>query len=244
LIDPPEDAEFLDGELALLVAGDDVALCKSNLGEGDFVSFVQQLGAGYQPVHCAFSLMKRADMDKLELIRRDGIKHVSMNAVAHAASVEHADRDTVRQRIFGPLLEELRAIAGLGDEIPEDAENLKVEVLFTFDKRRGTELDQRQLAALAETVLADEAEGFAIETLSGRTVRADEIVLSKPVRLPAFGKSIRYRDAWGALSDFYRDSKQAARVARCGLLTRPARYCTSSWLSTSALPRFCLVTIT
>jgi hypothetical protein len=80
---------------------------------------------------------------------------------------------------------------------------LKVEVLFTFDKRRGTELDQRQLASLAEAVLADDEDGFAIETLSGRKVRADEIVLSKVVRLPAFGKSVRHRDAWGALREFY-----------------------------------------
>ncbi len=42
-----------------------------------------------------------------------------------------------------------------------------------------------------------------IETLSGKKVRAEEIVLSKPVRFQGFGKSIGYLDGWGALTEFY-----------------------------------------
>lgn len=205
LLDAPPDTEFLDGELMLLVNDNDVAVCRSGLGESALTSYVLGLGErhGLDTAMLAFRLMKRADIDKLHMIRSEGVKRVSMNAIAHQASVEHVERMSVRQRILGEVWDEIRAVLGMEGRVPEDAENLKVEVLFSFDKRRGTDLDQRQIEFLAEQMLADEEEGFMIETLSGRKVRAQDIVLSKPVRIPSFGKSVHYNEAWGALRTFY-----------------------------------------
>jgi hypothetical protein len=189
----------------LLVNHNDVVVCRSGLGENAFGSYVLGLAErhGFDTATVAFRLMRRADVDKLRMIRNDGVKRVSMNAVAHQASIEHVERTSVRQRILGEVWDEIRAVLGLDGRVPEDAENLKVEVLFSFDKRRGTELDQRQIEFLAEQMLADEDEGFMIETLSGRKIKAQDIVLSKPVRIPSFGKSVQYNEAWGALRAFY-----------------------------------------
>lgn len=208
LIDPPQNAEFLDGELMLLVRENDVAICRSNLGERAFAAYVHHLAneSGMDGADAAFQLMKRADIDKIAMIQREGVKRVAMNSVAHAAAVDRAQRETVRETILGNVLDEVAALLGLEGDIPDDAENLKVEVLFTFDKRRGTEIDQRQLAYLAQQMLAeDEDEGFMIETLEGRRFRAQDIILSKPVRLNAYGKSVHYVDAWGELRAFYNE---------------------------------------
>ena len=205
LLDPPPNTEFLDGELMLLVNDNDVAVCRSGLGENAFGSYVIGLAErhGLDTAMVAFRLMKRADIDKLRMIRNDGVKRVSMNAIAHQASVEHVERTSVRQRILGEVWDEIKAVLGVEGRVPEDAENLKVEVLFSFDKRRGTELDQRQIEFLAEQMLADKDEGFMIETLSGRKVRSQDIVLSKPILIPSFGKSVHYNEAWEALQAFY-----------------------------------------
>jgi len=211
LVDPPEGTEFLDGELMLLIKDNDVVICRSGLGESALVAYVTELAArhGFDSAAMAFQLMKRADIDKLAMIRRDGIKKVSMNTIAHAAAVDVVGRETVRRKLLGDVLEELKAVLGMEDEVPDEPENLKVEVLFSFDKRNGTELDQRQLALLAERVLAeDEDEGFMIETLSGRKLRAQDIVLSKPVRIRAYGKSIHHHDAWGELREFYEELRR------------------------------------
>jgi len=211
LIDPPEGAEFLDGELMLLVRDNDVAICRSGLGERGFLAYVFHLAerSGIPRGDALFQLMKRADINKLEMIQREGIKRLSMNSLAHSASVERARRETVKEKILGNLLDEVKAIIGVDEMIPQDAENLKVEVLLSFDKRRGTDIDQRQIAHLAERVLAeDEDEGFMIETLSGRKIRAEDIVLSKSVQIVAFGKSIHHDDAWGELRQFYGELRQ------------------------------------
>lgn len=86
--------------------------------------------------------------------------------------------------------------------MPEEAENLKVEVSLSFDKRHGTQVDKDSLQALAETVLAEDDEGFQIETMTGRKVRAADILLSKSVEMQDFGKSVHHQEAWRHLLEF------------------------------------------
>ena len=215
LVEAPENTEFLDGQFMALVDGDDVVMCRDGLGEASFISYVLGLAeaANLDTAELSFSLMKRADVDKLEMIRREGIQSISMNTIAHDASISNierlADRRSLRERIAGGALGELKAILGIGEDVPPDAENLKVEVLFSFDKRGGTELDKRQLSELAERMIGEEQDGFAIKTLQGRTVRADDIVISKPVRVPAFGKSVHHSNIWDELKTFYTEISEA-----------------------------------
>jgi hypothetical protein len=215
LVEAPENTEFLDGQFMALVNGDDVVVCRDGLGESNFISYVLGLAeaANMDSAKLSFSLMKRADIDKMELIRREGIQSIAMNTIAHQASVSNVerriDRRNLRERIAGGALSELKAILGIGEDVPPDAENLKVEVLFSFDKRGGTELDQRQLSELAEKMIDEEQDGFAIKTLQGRTVRADDIVISKPVRVPAFGKSVHHSHVWDELKAFYSEISEA-----------------------------------
>jgi hypothetical protein len=213
LLEAPDDVEFLDGQLMAFIRENDVLLCKDGLGEAALVAYALGLARrnGMDTASLAFHLMKRADIDKIEMIRRDGIKSVSMNTVAHQTSVDHVERHNVRERITGRVIDELKAVLGMADEVPEDVENLKVEVLFTFDKREGTVVDQRQLVDLAERMV-NEDDGFSIETLSGKTLRAEDVILSKPIRLPAFGKSVHHADAWVALADFYAELSEVRPV--------------------------------
>lgn len=208
LLAAPQGTEFLDGELMLLVANNDVAICRSGLSERAFNSYIQQLAqrAGIPNGVSSFELLKRADIDKLEMVRREGIKKVSMNSVVSAMSANHLERQSIRKTVLNDLWEDMKAILNIDRDIDEDAENLKVEVLFTFDKRNGTVLDQRQIATLAQRMLADdEDEGFVIETLSGKKLRANDVVLSKPARLRAYGKSVSHRDAWASLREFWEE---------------------------------------
>lgn len=207
LVEPPPNTEFHDGDLMAFIKGDDVVLCRSGLSEAALSAYVYDLAnaRNIPPAISSFALFKRADVDKLAMVRRDGIKSVRLSGVAHSASVTRAERESVKQAIFGNLMEELKALAGITDAVPEDAENLKVEVLFSFDKRNGTALDQQELEKLAEHMLESDEEGFTIKTLSGRTIRSDDVVISKVVSLKAFGKTVDYSEAWEALITFYRE---------------------------------------
>jgi hypothetical protein len=206
LLKAPKDAEFLDGNAMILVRDNDVLICRSGLGESALYDYVYELSqrAKLKAANTSFRLMKRVDVDKLELIREEGVAHISMNAIAHETTLEHIKRKSVRKRLAARAWEEVQAILGMEQEVPKDAENVKVEVILSFDKQEGTAIDQKQLTSLAERVLQDgDDEGFSIRTLKGRTLRAEDIVLSKPVAMPAFGKTVKHTDAWNELKAFY-----------------------------------------
>lgn len=212
LIDAPDGAEFLDGELMLLLSGNDVAICRNGMGENHFISYVSHLSreVGYDNSIAIFELFKRADIDKLRTVRQEGIRQISMKSLSHSLAVARVERESIRKSFLGDVWDEFREIVGVPGDIEEDVENLKVEVLFTFDKRNGTELDQRQLVALAEGIIADdEDEGFSIETLSGKKLRAQDIVISKAVRIRAYGKSVHHSEAWGHLREFWQELNRA-----------------------------------
>ncbi|QDC00350.1 hypothetical protein [Mesorhizobium sp. 8] len=211
LADPPENTEYLDGEMMLLVQGNDVLMCKCGLSESVFLNYVEQIGmnSGFSHEVSRCTLGKRVNIDKMALIAKEGVHRLTMNAVAHSVSVDEAERSTIRRRFTGSVLDELRDILGLEAEVPEEAENIKVEVSLSFDKRHGAELEKRQLQTIAESVLDEGDEGFSIETMTGRKVRSNDILLSKTVTMSSFGKSVRHEDAWGFLIEFNAELRAA-----------------------------------
>lgn len=206
----PDGTEFLDGELFLLIAGNDVLVCRSGLAEKALTSYVLRLAqvAGYENEDVVFELLKRADIDKLDLIQRDGVRQVSMKTVAYRTSIEDVVERNKSLRALRSLYGEIQAVFGFEDVEELDQQNLKVEALVTFDKLRGSAVSQRNLVQMAESMIEDEEEGFMIETLSGKKIRASDMVLSKSVRLDQFGKSIHHNTAWGALQEYDRELRR------------------------------------
>ncbi len=204
LAEAPPGMEFLDGESMLHIRGNSVLICRCGLPDGALMSYVEHFGivAGFAPNENRFALGKRVDIDKLALIAQEGVHKLKLNAVAHAVSVDEAERSTVRKKVTGVILDEIKHLLALDEAVPDEAENLKVEVSLSFDKRNGTELDRQSLQQLAETVLDEDDEGFQIETMTGRKIRAADILLSKTVTMEKFGKSVHHQEAWGHLLDF------------------------------------------
>ncbi|WP_116654439.1 hypothetical protein [Pelagibacterium sediminicola] len=204
LAQAPDQTEFLDGEMMLLVRGNDVLVCRCGLPDGALIDYVEHMAShlGIGTDLSRFSLGKRIDMDKMAMIVEEGVHRLRMNAVAHSVSVDHAERETVRKRMLGSVLDDIRALLMMEGKVPEEAENLKVEVSLSFDKRKGGDVERQQIQELAETVLDEDDAGFVIETMTGRKVRANDILLSKTVSMEPFGKSVRHTEAWGHLIEF------------------------------------------
>jgi len=208
LVSPPDESHFLDGELFLLVAENNVLVCRSGLSEKALVSYIIHLAhkAGYENEHTIFELMKRADIDQLELINREGVRQVTMRSVAYKTSIDYITEQSRGLKVIGGIWNEMQTVFGLEHETdPRDAD-LKVEAIVKFDKRRGSEVSQRQIEVMAKSLINDDNDiDFTIETLSGKKIRAADMVLSKSVRLDQFGKSVHHLTAWGALQSYYRE---------------------------------------
>lgn len=202
LTDAPEHAEFLDGEIMLLINGDNVGICRCGIGEGKLYVYLDEMArrAGYDSAKLAFKLFARADVDKMAQVLAEGVHRVSMNAIANEVSV---NSETAVDTFLSNVLNDARALVGFEPQAAKDIENLKIGVSFAFNKITGTAIDQESLVRLAQRILDEDDDGFVIETLDGNRFKADDVLLTRKVNFQEYGKSIYFRTAWDQLELFY-----------------------------------------
>lgn len=206
LASPPEDTDFLDGELMILVAGSDVVVCRCGLPESIVSYYVESLApeADLLSENVAFALKKRADVEKLALIEDEGVLRISLNAVAGSAALSEAL--SPREQIGTGVWREVKALLGIETAREyRPLEDLFAQVSIKFDKRIGGRPEQTKITDIARILIENEDDdgGFMIETLTHRKLRGDDVVISKRVGLTDFGKTVAFSEALAEMAAFY-----------------------------------------
>ena len=214
LMPPPEDADFLDGELMALIAKDAIIVIRLGMYESAINNYLEGLAekAGLNVDDARFVFKNRTDIDKLKVIENDGVASIRFNGVANAAAVNHAARDKddgVIQSFVSNVWTEIQALT-YGDMAPRRAsENLKVEVFLKYDRRSGTRIDQEEIKDVAERVF-ETNEGFEVVTLSGRKIHPEDVLLNKRVSLQKYGKSVAFNDVLSEMIEYYNELNSPA----------------------------------
>jgi len=204
---PPSDCEFMDGDIMALVSGNHVILCSSNLHERSAETYMTTIieRANINENAAKFSLSKVAKTDKVELIKRQGVKSISLDANLYNATLEYSERKTLSKKISGNLGGVLSSIFGKDTEgiDLEFAQNLSVRVILSLDqKKRGPVITGQKLNSVASEMLDDNDEGFSITTKGGETIRPNDVVLRKKIKLPRHGKTVYCSSAWDAMETY------------------------------------------
>ncbi|TWD54557.1 hypothetical protein FB480_103469 [Agrobacterium vitis] len=208
LLPAPEGTEFLDGELMALISDEAVIVCRLGLYESALNSYIGFLGqkAGLDKDDSAFIFKNRTDVDKLKLIKDDGVASIRFDGVASEAAIKNTDNGADKsyvQKLMASVWEEIQALT-YGGETEREIENLKLEVLLKFDKRSGTTIDQAEIQDVAEHI-ADGDDGFTITTLSGRTIKPNDVLLNKKVSLKKYGKSVAFEEVFGEMLKYHKE---------------------------------------
>ncbi|GAB6081109.1 hypothetical protein JCM30471_34320 [Desulfuromonas carbonis] len=205
---PPDQCEFMDGDIMALVAGNHVLLCSSNLHEKKAERYMVEVieAAKIDANASKFGLCKKADVDKVRLIQSQGVRSINLNATLFDATLDHLERTTVRKKIGGRLMDEIKALILEDHDAAEleEAENLSAHVILKYDSRRkDSTIGRQSIESLASQMIEDGDDGFTIETLGGEKINGADITLRKTVSLPKHGKSVFCGDAWRALEQYY-----------------------------------------
>lgn len=210
---PPADCEFMDGDTMVLVAGNHGIICSSGLHEKHAERYMCRIIeiAGIELHAEKFSLCKTADVNKVALIRSQGVKSISLNASLYSATLDHIERTTVSKKLRAGIADQVLALLRKDQEQIdlEQAENLNVKLTLSFDRRKnGAAFGREKLESLAKKMVEEDDDGFMIETLSGESVKSDDIILRKKISLPKFGKTVYCGDAWQEMENYYLELKQ------------------------------------
>jgi len=209
---PPDGCEFMDGDTMAFVAGDHVILCSSSLHEKQAERYMTRIVDIAQiDTHAAqFSLTKVANVNKMKLIKSQGVKSINLNASLYSATIDHMERTTVNKKVSGSVADAVLAIFGkdLCEEDWEKAENMSVNVRLSYDSRKcGVMFNKERLESLANIMVNEDDDGFTIETVGGEKIGPDDIVLRKKAKLPKFGKTVYCSDAWQELATYFQELK-------------------------------------
>jgi hypothetical protein len=94
----PDNAEFMDGDAFLYVKGDHVCLCTTGLRDGAVRLFLYEFfdKAGLGDHATKFELMKAANVDKLKMLRTQGVKEIALNASLYQATASTRNGKALR----------------------------------------------------------------------------------------------------------------------------------------------------
>lgn len=208
LLTAPQGTDFLDGELMALISDEAVIVCRLGLYESALNSYIGFLvpNAGLDKDDSAFVFKNRTDVDKLKLIKEDGVASIRFDGVASQASIENlkkGEKIPYVDKLLASVWEEIQALT-YGGETERETENLKLEVFLKFDKRSGTAIDQEEIQDVAGHI-ADADDGFIITTLSGRTIKPDDVLLNKKVNLKKYGKSVAFEEVFAEMLKYHKE---------------------------------------
>lgn len=208
VVPAPDGADFLDGDAMLLVHGNDVALCTSNMHEAAVVKYlrdlIEQSNQG-RDFH-SFELLKVANRDVLARLLAGGVRKITLDVHAFQETLERASHrhrgvfEAVRDgasEVFNALISR--------DEPAEEVmarSNLQAAVVISADMRQhnGAEVVAGEVA---QNVLDSFESGYQIETVSGIKITPEEVAVRERFSFPADGKTVRYRAVWRRLAEFY-----------------------------------------
>jgi hypothetical protein len=210
--DPPDGCEFMDGDTTIFVSADHVILCSSSLHEKQAERYMIRIidKAGLPPQASQFAITRVANADKIKMIQKQGVKSINLNSSLYSATLDYIERTTVSKKLASGIAEQLIAIFKKDDVDTdlENAENLSVSLKLSFDSRKkGASFSRERLETLANQLVTENDDGFTISTLSGESIKSDDIILRKKVTLQRFGKSVYCADAWAELETYFYELK-------------------------------------
>lgn len=199
----------MEGNLAALVSDNHVLFCGRPIREGALAQFSRWLFRETWPndeTIDKFELQKVANVQKLALIRREGVKSVRLHSCLKPESLARLDR--IHDRSFASWLSEMiGAAVGLEPKTSSE-ESIDISIELDLKKRKMGPTVEKWMVDVAESLLDDSGTDFVIETLSGQRITNLELVIRKSAKLARHGGSFDHDDAWEKLGDFLKSLRE------------------------------------
>jgi len=203
---PPPGQDYLDGDAMMLINGNDVIICVSDVSEPATIAYLRALmeKAGRTESN-NFELRRTANPATVRTLVRDGVKSVNLNVSAFSATLPLALNESVNiaDQIKAGLNTALSVLIG-GDRTPADLEReADLQTSIELKARGNNELALAAAARTAENVLDSFYDGYEIVTKNGVRITASEISVKEQARFAANGTTVDHNDVWDHMDGFF-----------------------------------------
>ena len=212
----------MDGDAFLYVRDDNVCLCSTTIRDGAVTYYLQELlrKAALRKDATMFDLVKVADIDKVKMLKAQGVKEIKIRSTLFEASARYHQRKGQTLSIAGAAAKQLKAVLGKEHDVTNDA--LQVAIMVKTDERRkGMKLGEERIQALTPDLLNYQEEGddFLIVTNLGQRIVPKEIYMKSIVTMKASGQIGRTRSRLEGTGNFFcsAPSYRCDRAITCAL---------------------------
>lgn len=205
--DPPEEKDWIDGDVFILVCQNHVLTCASNVRDTSAAKFIASLLlSSDNHLGNVIKFDKVGAADKIQLIQREGVKCIELGASLYETTLDWYQSE-VKSTILKKLSDAIADCFADDKEMSEIAENenISAKVILNFDSRKkGGEIGLQRMEQLAENLIRDEEDsGYVITTRENKRITLDEIQLKKNVQIQKHGKTVNRVDAWDAMKKYF-----------------------------------------
>lgn len=223
---PPTGGEWLDGDAFLYIVGDHVCLCTTGIRDGAVRQYLADLfvKAHLHKNTTQFDLMKVADIKKVKMLKKQGVKELEIRATLYKATADYTNRKNQVIGWTGAIGKTMKAFLGKPHDVTPDA--LRVAVSFKTDKRFGSKalaIGEAEIETLAADVVnttkksSNPAKGiddydYVIKTGTGQRITLDEIFMKSTVEIESDGKTVQCEKAFKELVKFFEDLEESGAL--------------------------------
>jgi hypothetical protein len=239
-INAPEGKDFLDGDVFLLVQGNNVILIQSGARENVALYYLAQMlkKNSYEKEAMSLSFEKIAKEDKVKMIHDQGVKSVELNSSLFEASLRHfeqkKDQEKKETKIFdvmGNIAKTLKQVFSEDPKLKEinELENVNIKLSISFDGKEAMKKEHKNQVGfgmlgrsrlektskkILEEYLEENVDGFTIITQNNNRITSNEIVISDIYRIKTFGNSLVANDAFEKLENYLKQLDNQAILTR------------------------------
>ena len=211
----PEERDYMDGDILALVRGDDVFLCSTVLRDGSFTTYCRQLflKAKLGDASQRFELQNVASIDKMKLIKAQGVKTIELRASLYEASTKYLNRKEDASGAMGAAYKHFQALFGKKQIVDVDNVMVSLEIGADLRIKNGRVAGTKLLTDIAKDIIDEDDDNYVIVTKKNQRISQKEVFVRKQVSIDRHGKSVSRDKAWEALAD-YAQELMAAGVTK------------------------------
>ncbi len=154
--------------------------------------------------------MKAADITKLKLLHKDGVKEIEIRGTLYKATADYERRKSHAAGGLGAIGKHLKTIMKKPNDVTPDG--LRVMLTLKTDKRFGEKavaIGEKTIESLASDVVNNNIadEDYLIITNSGQKISPKEIFVKSIITVDADGKTVNRDKTWKEIYSFFLNLK-------------------------------------
>ncbi|WCB45189.1 hypothetical protein [Nitratidesulfovibrio vulgaris] len=213
--DAPAGSEFSEGDIHILVCGDNVFFCAINLKDVVIKKYLDAVFESRNILVPNYDIKPASTETALRMLG-DGVREIGLNIAANRAALQHANKEGFQANVKESMSSIISALAWNDQRLDQALRRSDMNVGIKINAKGRAEEDDLRLELLGTIgqyiIEDDEEESFYIITQKGARITSKDISIKQSCRMDRNAKTVFRSEAWAGLEKMLQDLRESGIV--------------------------------